>query len=619
MKKHSTSRGFAAGFRWLIPILAAALLPACGGSKDGKAAAEMEDVSDDPEVPGDPDDPPGGQIDEGMVVVPGGIELSECGQAGTLSESPWLKLTRQQYQNTVRDLLTASGAESVLPQLQSVLNSIPEDSRSKSFRGLDNRISLEHVQGYFNVAVAAADAITSDSQLLSAVAGDCATEATLSDDCVTAFVEGFAQRAYRHPLSDAEIETLASLNDGSMSGAETLRAMIIVVMNSPRFVNHVEINGAAIDGAQDELQLDVFEVASRLSYALWQTLPDDELIEVAMDGSLATEDGLKAQLDRMFEDPRAKENVWTFWNEWLALEGFTGFEVTRPGFQALAQGELVGEEGHEHYADMVQEVRDLTQLFVFEREAPLSELLTTDLSVTPSADLAKLYGVEPYAGNGDYPSLPEGTRVGLLQRGALLVNALEGTNPFHRGAIVKRNLLCAELPQPDPNSLPPGSLELPETTDAETTRERYQAKIAGNGLCEGCHTLFSDVGYVLESFDALGRYRTTEVIFDEETGETLAELPIDTSATITIGELEREVTGPSELNQAIVDSGQVEACMAQKYFQFAMRRALSSQTEDVCLVDDLTQKLADPDQGMSAAFKSIAMYSSFFQRKVGAQ
>src|SRR5690606_22828163 len=123
------------------------------------------------------------------------------------------------------------------------------------------------------------------------------------------------------------------------------------------------------------------------------------------------------------------------------------------------------------------------------------------ISVTPSTDLAALYGVEPWSGSGPYPTFPSGERAGLLQRAALLVSNLEQTNPFHRGALVRRAILCDDLPQPDPNSLPPGALDPPPFDASQTTRERFQQKIEGNGLCENCHLAFSPIGYVMESFD----------------------------------------------------------------------------------------------------------------------
>jgi hypothetical protein len=530
-----------------------------------------------------------------------------------------MKLSTQQYRNSVTDLLTAVGAESVVASIGGLLASIPDDSTSEGFRGRDNRTALEHVQGYFSVGRAVGDALVADPALLVAVAGPCASEASLSSGCVDGFLDRFVRLAYRRPLVEPERAEYAALNDGIRTPAEAIRAMVIVALSSPRFVNHLEIDGTAIGSTPDLLRLSPHELAARLSYLFWQTLPDQELMAAAADGSLATEAGFAQQLERLFNHPRTKDTLWSFWNEWLRFEKFTGFETTRPALQALAAGESLGEPGHDHYRDMVQEMRDLTELFTFQRAGTVADLLATDLSVTRSADLARLYGVAPWSGDGDYPTLPAGTRAGFFQRAALLVSNLEQTNPFHRGAFVRRYLLCDALPQPDPNSLPPGALDPPPPHSSETTRQRFQAKVEGNSLCQGCHAAFSDVGYVLESFDALGRYRTTEKVFDEQNGRLVAELPIDTAGTVRVGGEEAQVKNPAELNQRLIASKQVEACMAGLYFEFANRRKVATDSSDVCAVSDMKTGLSDPSIGLKGALKRVAQYPSFFQRKVGPQ
>ncbi len=550
---------------------------------------------------------------------PGGVTI-KCDQGVAPGVSPLMKLSTLEYKNTVKDLLTSVGAGAALPGIDGLLQSIPDDSLADGFRGRDNRTALEHVQGYFNVGRAVGDAVMKDPALLAAVAGACASEAALSATCVNGFLDRFVRLAYRRPLIDADRAEYAALNDGKRSPAQAIRAMLIVALSSPRFVNQVEVDGTLLASSTDVLQLTSYEIASRLSYAFWQSMPDTELLAAAEDGSLATDTGFSKQLDRVFADPRTQETLWSFWNEWFRFEKFTGFETTRPALQALATGESLGVAGHDHYRDMVQEVRDLTQLFTFQKTGTVADLLTTDVSVTKSADLAHLYGVPVWSGTGEYPKLPSGTRAGLLQRAAVLVSNLEQTNPFHRGALIRRSILCDALPQPDPNSLPPGSLDPPPPSTAQTTRQRFQAKVDGKALCQACHGGFSDMGYVLESFDALGRYRTTEQVFDEKTGAKVADLPIDTSATPKIkADDTMPVANANELNQRLLASQKVEACMAQRYFEFAARRAVSDATLDTCVVQDLAGGLKDPAVGLAGTFRRLAKYSSFFQRKVGPQ
>jgi hypothetical protein len=545
---------------------------------------------------------------------PGGLTTS-CDDGAEPGPTPLLKLTTAQYRNTVRDLLTALGAGALVDRLAPQLARVPDDSLGDSFRALDDRISLEHVQAYFDVGVTVGDALEADAALLEAVAGACAGEATLSDSCLRDFVERFGRLSYRRPLTAAEVTELAALDDGTRTPAEAIRAVVVVAMSSPRFVNHVEIDGGALDTAESLLQLSTYEIASRLSYLFWGTMPDAALFAAAEDGSLATEAGFAAQLTRVFDDDRTRETLWQFWSEWLRLEKFTGFETTRPGFESLVDGQLPSAT---LYDDMVEEIRALTELFSFERTATLTELLQTRESVTRSVELAELYGVTPATG-ATSPTLAEGTRAGLLQRGALLVSNLETTNPFHRGALVRRNLLCDSLAQPDPNALPPGSLDPPPITADQTTRERFADKIEGNASCAACHDQFAAIGYALESFDALGRHRQTERVFDEQTGELLAELPLDTTGVPRVQyDDTTQVAGAAELNQRIVDSGKVERCMSSKYFAYALRRLPATPSLDACVIDDLAAAASDPAAGLGDALARIARHASFFQKKVGA-
>jgi hypothetical protein len=560
----------------------------------------------------------GGGNTNGGTGGTGGASFGVCQPTADPGVTPLVKLSTVQYRNTVRDLLASSGLASLATEIAPALAGVPDDSLV-TFRGLDARISSDHIQSYFNVATGVGNAVEASATRLTAVAGACAAAAPLSAACVNAFLTGFGRRAFRRPLTTDEVAEFSALNDGKRPPAEAIRAMIVVMLMSPRFVNHLEIEGTPIGGREDYLALGPYEVASRLSYTFWQTLPDDALLAAAADGSLATDAGFAAQLDRVFADARTQNTLWQFWNEWFRLESFTGFSSERPGFMALAAGENLGVAGHDHYGDMVQEIHDLTDLYTWKRAGTLSDLLTSDLSVTRSVDLAHLYGVPAWGGTGDYPRFSAGApRAGILQRAALLVSSLEQTNPFHRGSFVRRSILCDPLPRPDPNSLPPGSLDPPPVTATQTTRQRFAAKVDGNNLCLGCHSQFSDLGYVLESFDALGRFRTAEKVFDEQTGALLGTLPIDDTAVARVDLADTTpVAGPVELNQRIAASGKVEACLSGNYFRYALRREPGTDSRDACVHEELAADLAKPDVGIAEVFKRLAADSSFRQRKVG--
>ena len=308
----------------------------------------------------------------------------------------------------MRDLLGASGLSAVATEVAPMLAAIPDDS-TVAFRGLDPRISSDHIQGYFNVATRGRERRHRHQRAAHALAGSCAATSPLTASCLDAFLASFGKRAFRRPLDADEITEMKDVAMGTSpapaNATEAIRNVVVMLLMSPRFVNHLELAGTPISGREDYLALDPYEVASRLSYTFWQTLPDDALLAAAADGSLATDAGFNTQLDRVFADARTRDTVWQFWNEWMRFESFTGFSAERPAFMALAAGENLGVAGHDHWGDMVQEIRDLTNLYTWTRQGTFMDLMTSTESVTKSADLAHLYGVPAWSGSGDYPAL----------------------------------------------------------------------------------------------------------------------------------------------------------------------------------------------------------------------
>jgi hypothetical protein len=308
--------------------------------------------------------------------------------------------------------------------------------------------------------------------------------------------------------------------------------------------------------------------------------------------------------------------LWQFWSQWLRLEGyFFGFDTSRAAFKTLVAGEQVNERGHDHYGDMVKEIRELTEYIGFAQKGTLTDLLTTDLSVTRSADLARIYKVAPWDGKAEPPRFTDGSRVGLLTRSALLVVGEEQTNPFHRGAIIRKRLLCDPLPSPDPNSLPPGALDAPPANPMMTTRQRYDAKMLPE--CRPCHSQFNDIGYVLEAYDPLGRHRTTEKVFDRA-GKVVGELPIDVTAVPRVDLADtRPVKGAIELTRRVVESKKFEPCFSKSFLVYSLRRDLADGSADACSVDDLVAEIGRSGAGLGDVYRRLGLQASFRRRKVG--
>jgi hypothetical protein len=583
-----------------VPVALALALAGLGGCYRGNDSAQADGDADgsasaDDDGASESADDDAGDDDDGA---------SGC---ETQSVSALRRLSEAQYRNTLSDLFAPAGID-VATELAEDLDRIPADDAGTSFGILDARVSDLHARAYYRLANSLASAVVYDDVRLAAVAGDCALQATPSAECIDAFLDDFGLRTQRRPLTDEERDHYHALAGEAEDGTEAFRAMMFSLMLTPQFLYHVEVEG---EGDDEQYDLGGYELASRLSYHFWQTMPDAELFAAAADGSLVTSEGYQAQLDRVFADPRTQATVDRFYDEWLRLAFMTQWPVT-PAFQTFVEGTTIGDPEADHLAAAQAEIHALTRHFTWEEEGTLADLFLTDLSFTSSPHLAALYGVEPWNGEGEPPRMPEGQRAGLLTRVALLLTGAHETHPIHRGAVVRRRLMCEELPTPDPASLPPGALDPPPVTEDQTTRERYEVKTA-DAQCQACHGLVNPVGFVLERYDAIGRHRTEENIIDEITGEIVATLPIDSSAALALGGDEVTISSGPELSEQVVASGATEGCFARQYFRATFGREEEDEV-DSCTIDFIT---ATVEQGsLREAMRAIALEPVFRSRKV---
>ena len=543
------------------------------------------------------------------VEVPGGGTYTSpfaCDPAReTTTATPLRRLSVAQYRNTLRDLFAPAPDFDALTVSASGLAKLPIDDDALPFASLDLRFSEDHLTAWYEVSDALASAVTNTPTTLTALAGSCATQATASVACINGFLDRFAARAYRRPLTAEERARYLALNDGSRDGKELFRALVFSVLMAPQFLYHPEVNGTE-DATGTTLALDRYELASRLSFHFWQSMPDDALLAAAADGSLLTEDGYRAQVERLMADPRARTTFAGFYAEWFHTGRVTRLP-TSAAFLAFADGVTLDPK------DADAEIEALTGYFTWDHPGALKDLFTTQLSFARSPQLAALYGVQPWDGVSAPPSLPADQRAGLLTRSAFLLTGTHTTHPIHRGAAVRRRVLCDELPAP--TALPPDALTPPAPHPGLTTRQRFENKVA-NQPCAGCHVAINPIGYVLEQYDALGRFRTQEKIFDESTGALLNTLPVDSKAVAAVlADDPSLISTGAELSQKVAVSGKAEACFARQYFRFTTRRMET--TADACVLERLRTITAAEDPGsLQTAFKQLALDPTFRTRKV---
>ena len=454
------------------------------------------------------------------------------------------RLTHSQYNNTVRDLL---GDYSKPAQR------FPTEDYVDGFKN-----QLRH-QAMPPLLVEAYSSAAERLALNAFRAGDvnklipCATtDATCRDQ----FIRTFGQRAFRRPLRDLERQRYAAAFNAQAKATgqflEGARVVVEAMLQSPKFLFHT--------GSDD------YAIASRLSYLLWDTMPDQELFAAAERGELRTAAGRERAARRLLSSPQAVQAVDEFFSQWLRLERVTN---------ASKEGRRFPQFTPELAAAMVDETRRLLQDVVWSDRGFMDVFTATPNSL--SADLGALYA-SPAAG---------ARRAGLLGHASLLTaNAgpIE-TSPTARGIFVREQFLCQHVPPPPPNV----NTNLAEPTEdkPEGRRQRLSAHVE-NVACSSCHRLMDPIGFGLEGFDAIGRFREKEAI--TLLSNKKLELPLETAGEIA-GLANSEFSGAAALGRILAASPTCQECIVRQLFRYAFGR---TETEaDQPAIQSLTASFRD--------------------------
>ena len=425
-------------------------------------------------------------------------------------------------------------------------------------------------------------------------------------DCARDSVLDFGRRAYRRPLTDGERSRLLAFfrrsvdEHGPWDGA---RLAVQGVLMAPQFLYRLEPRPS--DGKRPD-RLDDFALASRLSYFLWDSMPDEELLEAAERGDLRRRRKVEAQVARMLEDPRARQGIVRFHEQWLDIDRVYSVSASQEAYQLkylpesledydaddlLAQEDL--EETWSSFligarAGMAEEARRFIETSVFDRGGDLETLLTdhrgyvtlVESSEWGEGSTAGIYGVDEddfldgerfeqtlFDGNLDFElevvpaEFPEDQRSGVLTLGAVLAGHAHPVHPapILRGVFVLERLGCETLGQPPDGAA--GSAPA-DTLDADATNRARLEAVTAPQECTGCHTRINPVGFAFENFDSLGGWRT------KDNGQA-----IDASGTLVLGgETLGRFRTASELGQLLARSERVHDCYALNWMRYALGR-----------------------------------------------
>ena len=562
--------------RAVMALLAAGCL-ACSGTIEGPPDADGRGAGD---RPGDVPAGPGAAGDDLPIDPATGLPIDPADGPGARAEvshpEPALRrLTREQYQASVRDLI---GVELDI----ATLTAVPPLNGMRAVGASSITFGERDLERFGQLAEQAVTGLFADEAARLALVGCEAADA----GCTESFVRDFGRRVLRRPLTQTEQDRYLSLSElaRERTGDAWLGLSFVAqaLLQSPHFLYRVEL-GEPDPAEPARRVLGDHELATRLSFFLWGSTPDDALLDAADSGALADPAGLVEQARRLLESPRAAVAVEQFYRDYLQLDGLDALDKNVDVFP-----QLTDTLGPAMAGEMVQTLRQLT----FEQGADFRDLFTTRTTFV-NDELARLYGL-PEPGSEDLVEvqLPDdGPRAGLLTQAGFLAAHSHPTrsSPTLRGKFIRETLLCQGIPPPPPDV----DTTLPDTSMAATMRERLRIH-RENPACAGCHSLTDPIGLGLENFDALGVYRS------EENGVT-----IDAS-----GDLDGvDFADARELGVAIGEHPNLPASVTRKLLGYA--RGQLADASEAELIDGLAQAFVDDGHAVPALMLAVITSDMF--------
>ena len=412
--------------------------------------------------------------------------------------------------------------------------------------------------------------------------------------CAKQIAENLARRAFRRPTTEADLAVLMAFYEAGRKEKDFDRGverLVAAVLASPEFLYRAIQGQQAATAKAGEVALTEYELATRLSYFLWNTGPDEELFKLAATKELSKPAVLDAQVKRMLADPRAASLATNFAMKWLGLDGIEGIKPDQ---------QIYTNFNDQLKRDLITEVQTFIQSILLENR-PLVELLTSDQTYLNDR-VARHYGITDVAGSQfRWVKLTDKTRFGLLGKGAVLIKTSypDRTSPVLRGAWVLDKIIGTP-PTPPPPGVETDLNQKPGETP-KTVRARLEQHRA-NATCRQCHGVIDPMGLALENFDAVGQFRTAD--------SRAANAPIDASTVLTSG---RTIDGPAELREFLASApSRFALSFAEKLMMYSVNRPL--EYSDMPQVRAVVRGAAKENYTLSSIVQGIVRSDAFLKQ-----
>jgi hypothetical protein len=425
-------------------------------------------------------------------------------------------------------------------------------------------------------------------------AGDLVAGSFSEPTCATKVLTNFARRAYRRPVTSADVEApLSFYKNSRQSGGsfdDGIRAGVARILSSPNFLYRIEKDPADAKPGVAHPVTDI-ELASRLSFFLWSTLPDEKLLDLATAGRLRAPGTLTAQVERMLADERSDALVQNFTGQWLQLRNL----------EAKVSPDLIlFPEFDDNTRKAFRKETELFFGYILRGDRSTLDLLNADYTFLDER-LARHYGIPGvYGPQFRRVKITDPNRRGLLGQGSILsmTSVATRTSPVYRGKYVLSTFLNTPPPQPPPNV--PALEESNKESKAPRTVRALLEQHRSNPACASCHRVIDPAGFALENFDSVGRWRD----------KGADGLPLDVAGTLADG---KPINGPKELREAIASRPDAfVTVVTEKMLTYALGRGL--EPADMPVVRRIVRKSAQNDYRLSSIVMGIVESAPFQMR-----
>ncbi len=463
------------------------------------------------------------------------------------------RLSNNEYRNSVADLLKI--APSAVDAATSVL---PTEN---TLSGFDNDVavmtmSFLQLQGYHLSARNLSALVLGDAAQRNAFLG-CDLKPNTRATCVPAFIRAWGRRVYRRPITDDEVESLVTLAANETDPTEAVSVMMQAMLQSPHFLFKVEQGTTNV--ANGERTLSGYELATRMSYLLWQSTPDDVLLDAAQSGKLDSDAGLQSEAERLLNSERAKTTLQAFAGQWFGFDKLPRVGVSTQSYPEYNPALVSSMQG---------EVERLLAHYMFTEGANFLDIYSSKKTYIDSTLAQTIYQVpEPSNvdadGFGEVDFSNDPNRGGLLATAAFLTlteSNHDVPSPVPRGKFVRNLVFCKPVPAP---AVQPPPLKIMEGENANEAESRHTSDPA----CTGCHTLLDPIGHGLERYDSIGRVNAVGGTSLTRTGH------IEGISTV-------EFSGGYELGTVVRDIDLTTECTVSQFTQWATGGVISTNADD---------------------------------------